>query len=365
MIIDKSPDQLMKKIAIIGSQGIPSKYGGFETLAEYLTQYLSNDYDITVFCSSKVFKNRIKRYNNSNLKYIPFSANGSSSVLYDSISLVLSLNYDKILILGASSGLLMPILWPWKKKFVFNSGGIDWKRSKWSPFAKRVIKILERLAINNSGLIISDNQGIYDYIRQEYSKESVLIEYGGDQIYHIAPGINDYEKYPFLRGKYAFSVARIQPDNNINLILDSFVRCQDIPIVFVGNWNNSSYGLSLKKLYGNTSNIYLFDAIYDQKELNLLRSNCYIYIHGHSAGGTNPGLVEAMNLELPVLAFASGFNEYTTEGKALYFSSSEDLIKIMKSINDLKLTEIRKQMLKIAEKRYKWSIITKKYSNYL
>lgn len=356
---------MKKRIAIIGTQGLPNNYGGFETLTEYLTQYLSEYFEITVFCSSKVYKNQVKRYNNSNLKYIPFSANGGSSIIYDSISLVLSLNFDKILILGASSGLLLPFLRPWKNKFILNCGGIDWKRSKWSQFASKVIKLLEKTAINNVDLIISDNQGMYDYFKQEYGKESVIIEYGGDQVNHIVAELKDYQKYPFLKNKYAFSVARIQPDNNIDLILEGFILKQDIPLVFVGNWNNSSYGIALKKRYENTTNIYLFDAIYDQQELNLLRSNCQIYIHGHSAGGTNPALVEAMNLELPILAFASGFNEYTTENKALYFSTSDDLFNCLNSIDELKLNEMRKEMKEIAERRYKWAIISKKYSNFL
>ncbi len=83
----------------------------------------------------------------------------------------------------------MPFLWPWKSKFIFNAGGIEWKRSKWSPFAKRVIKFLERLSVKNAGLIISDNLGMCDYLKQEYSEESVLIEYGGDQVEHIDPAI--------------------------------------------------------------------------------------------------------------------------------------------------------------------------------
>lgn len=353
---------MKKSLAIIGTQGLPNKYGGFETLAEYLTQYLCNEFEITVYCSSKAYKNRIKRYNSSNLKYIPFNANGSSSILYDSISLIYSVNkYDKILILGCSGGGLMPFLWPWKSKFVFNAGGIEWSRSKWSPFAKRVIKFLERLSVKNAGLIISDNLGMCNYLKQEYSEESVLIEYGGDQVEHIDPSSKDCEKYPFLKGRYACSVARIEPENNIDLIIESFVRFQEIPLVFVGNWKNSAYGLSLKEKYDGVSSIYLFDAIYDQKELNLLRSNSYIYIHGHSAGGTNPTLVEAMHLELPILAFASGFNEYTTEGKALYFKDVNSLHELLLQINDLKLLELGENMLEIAKRRYTWKRVAENY----
>ena len=129
-------------------------------------------------------------------------------------------------------------------------------------------------------------------------------------------------KYPFLLNEYAFSLARIQPDNNVELILDSFVANSLYPIIFVGNWNNSGYGKSLKKKYKDNPNIVLLDAIYDSTELNLLRSNCMVYIHGHSAGGTNPALVEAMFLGLPIIAFSNGFNEYTTENKAIYFNNS-------------------------------------------
>ncbi len=100
---------MKKSLAIIGTQGLPNKYGGFETLAEYLTKYLCNEFEITVYCSSKAYKNRRKRYNGSNLKYIPFNANGSSSILYDTISIIYSVNkYDKILILGCSGGGLCP-----------------------------------------------------------------------------------------------------------------------------------------------------------------------------------------------------------------------------------------------------------------
>ena len=93
----------------------------------------------------------------------------------------------------------------------------------------------------------------------------------------------------------------------------------------MGNWSNSVYGLSLKQKYKNKENIILVEAIYDQNILNVFRSNCYVYIHGHSAGGTNPSLVEAMNLSLPIIAYDCNFNRYTTENNCIYFSSSKDL----------------------------------------
>jgi len=200
---------MKKKLAIIGTQGLPSKYGGFETLADQLSRYLIYNFEIIVFCSSKVYDKKITNLNGVKLRYVPLSANGFSSILYDSISLLSSLKYDKILILGASSGYLLPFLFLWKNKFVLNCGGVDWRRSKWSLLTKIVIKSLEKLAVRNVGVVVSDNQGMREYFYREYAIDSILIEYGGDQVENIEATKDDCSKYPFLDDKYAFSVARI------------------------------------------------------------------------------------------------------------------------------------------------------------
>jgi glycosyltransferase involved in cell wall biosynthesis len=271
------------------------------------------------------------------------------------------LKYDKILILGASGGIILPLLKPFQHKFILNFGGLDWQRSKWSHIAKIVLKKSEKYAVNNSSELISDNEGIKAYIKKEYRRESILIEYGGDQAKY-RPMVNKYdEKYHFIKEKYVFSVARIQPDNNIEMILKAFSQYREKKLILVGNWNNSEYGKELKNKYNNQENIFLLDAIYDQEELDTLRSNCALYVHGHSAGGTNPSLVEAMNLSLPIIAFASAFNKYTTENKGLYFNNEYELIQILKNIKQSDLELMKLEMKTIASRRYKWSIICNKY----
>lgn len=354
-----------KKIAIIGIQGLPNKYGGFETLADYLTKNLREYFDFIVFCSSKKYESKIKHFNGATLKYLPFDANGSQSILYDCISILLSLKYDKILILGASGGILLPLLKPFRDKFILNFGGLDWQRSKWSRTAQIVLKKSEEFAVKNSSKLISDNEGIKSYLREEYGRDSSLIEYGGDQAKYQPLMGNYINKYHFINDKYIFSVARVQPDNNIEMILKAFNQYKKINLVFVGNWNNSEYGKKLKVKYNNQENIFLLDAIYDQKELDALRSNCILYIHGHSAGGTNPSLVEAMNLSLPIIAFASTFNKYTTENKGLYFKDENDLIQVLNNIEQCDLESMKLKMKTIASKRYKWSIICNKYKEIL
>lgn len=351
------------RLAIVGIRGIPNNYGGFETLAEYLVQYLSTEVSITVYCSSKDIKTKFKSYKGASLQYIPISSHGVNGIVYDSIALLKALkSADKILLLGFGAGYVMPFLSKKsKKKIAVNIGGLDWKRSKWSSFAQKIIRLSEKLLIKNANIIIADNILIQNYISDMYKRESAFIAYGGDQSVKQPIDNADIYEYSFLNHKYAFTVARIQSDNNIDMILDGFINQTELPIVIVGNWNASQYGKKTRERYSAYKAIYLLDAIYDQRQLDLLRSNCAIYIHGHSAGGTNPSLVEAMYLGLPVFAFASGYNEYTTANEAIYFKNSRELTTLVQNYASLDILSIGEKLKKIAEDAYKWSDVSEKY----
>ena len=353
---------MSKKVAIIGTNGIPSNYGGFETLVEYLVNYLSDKYDITVYCSGSG-DNKPSVYKGAKLEYIALSANNWQSIPFDIVSYFKTYRkYDKIIILGSSGCLALPLFLKYSHKFIFNFGGLDWQRSKWGFFTKKLLKLTESLGIKYSKFIIADNIGIQEYIKKEYNKDSILITYGGDQAVKIAPTGSDINKYPFLITSYAFTVARIQPDNNIELMLEAFDENSTYPFVFVGNWNKSDYGIKVKEKFLNKPNLILLDAIYDQRELNVLRSNCKVYFHGHSAGGTNPALVEAMNLGLPVLAFANVFNKYTTNFEAEYFFTTKDIKEKLKQLSDDDLKIIGNNMLNIAKQQYQWKDIAEQYA---
>lgn len=349
-------------LAIVGVRGIPNSYGGFETLAEYLAEYLSGDMEVTVYCSSRDMESSLNSYKGAHLKYIPISSHGSMGILYDSIALIRAVKkYDKVLFLGFGGGFVMPFLRKYRSKIILNIGGLDWKRSKWSPLAQRVIRKAESLLMRNCGEIIADNQGIQDYIYQTYARQSSLIAYGGDQARRIPVTEDLLEIYPFLGRGYAFSVTRIQPDNNIDMILEAASEQEELPLVMVGNWDNSSYGMKTKLKYATRKNLILLDAIYDRKKLDVLRSNCTVYIHGHSAGGTNPSLVEAMYLGLPVFAYASGYNEYTSENKAVYFHNARELTDLVRHHKGLDLARMGKELESIAHKKYRWKIIAESY----
>lgn len=351
------------KIAIIGTAGIPAKYGGFETLTEYLTKELGEQFTISVYCSSKIYTDKVKKFNNSNLHYIPLNANGIQSIPYDIISLFnAAKSNDIILILGVSGCIILPIfkLFYPKKKLIINIDGLEHKREKWNSVIKKFLKFSERIAVKYGDIIISDNKEIQSYVRTEYNKKSTLIAYGGDHVKKCELSESIKLEYN-LADNYAFKVCRIEPENNIEMILQAFSKL-NYQFVIVGNWNKSQYGIELKSKYSEFENLRLLDAIYNQNILNQIRSNCSIYIHGHSAGGTNPSLVEAMNLSLPIFAFDVPYNRATTFDQAKYFKSSEDLIELISNIDSIDLKELGKTMKEIAEENYTWKYIASEYA---
>lgn len=232
------------------------------------------------------------------------------------------------------------------------------------------------MAVKYSDIVIGDNKGITDYVKDEYNKDAVLIAYGGDQVSRVEDD-SLFEKYPFLRASaesagnffipYSVTVCRIEPENNIHIILEAFSKLPNHLLLIVGNWEKSDYGKSLKEKYSAFQNIHLLDPIYEPHTINWLRSNAALYIHGHSAGGTNPSLVEAMNLGLPILAFDCVYNRATTEEKCLYWKNAEELEREVEEIlrpsaeNSLR-SKIARDMKEAGKRLYSWKAIAEKYN---
>ena len=355
----------IKKIAIIGTVGVPANYGGFETLTEHLIEDLGRHHEITVYCSGKKYVNaeRQTTFLGAKLIYLPLEANGVQSIIYDSISILHALFYaDLLLILGVAGAWLLPFVRLFtNKKIIISIDGIEWKRDKWNLLAKWYLFWAESMAVKYSHIDISDNEAIQDYTAARYGTLSRIIEYGADHTMRIPRNKDAIEKYSFLAKPYAFKVCRIEPENNVHLILEAFDKVEKLPLVLVGNWDKSEYGKKLKSKYLGHPNIEILDPIYDQKQLDMLRSNATLYIHGHSAGGTNPSLVEAMFLGLPILAYGVSYNRVTTENKALYFDSSQELIYHIENLYTVKLRQLGQIMHEIALRRYTWAHIAKKY----
>lgn len=356
----------MKKVAIIGTQGVPARYGGFETLVENIIgENCSKDVKYTIFCSAKDYNNeRYKEYKGTELKYIPlFHANGAQSTPYDILSMLKACHgFDVVVILGVSGCVFLPFFRLfYRKRLIINIDGLEHRREKWGKFAKWFLRTSEAMAVKYADVVIADNKGIQDYVTETYNKDSVLIAYGGDHVQRVVD--NDKESkllkdMGLKAGEYAFTVCRIEPENNCHVTLEAFAKSGD-KLVFVGNWNRSEYGRILKQKYEKYNNISIVDPVYDLDFLYILRKNCRCYVHGHSAGGTNPSLVEAMFFGVPIVAFDVVYNRETTHNRAAYFKDADSLVNILKDAKDF--DENGKAMVDIAKKEYTWKRIAEQY----
>jgi len=316
---------------------------------------------LTVYCSRNSYPLRPPTYESAQLKYIPGDANGIQSISYDMLSLLSAVwnRTDVILLLGVSGAIVLPVIRLVSSAMIItNIDGMEWRREKWGRFAKWFLRFSEKLAIRFSHEVIADNHAIAVYVRNHYGVNCHVIAYGGDHAIEVT-GVcaKEYD----LPDTYAFSVGRIEPENNIDMIAKAFENDGSLPLVVVGNWQKSEYGRTLKQRYANIDHIHLLDPIYDLGKLKSLRSMAACYVHGHSAGGTNPALVEAMQFGIPIFAFDCDFNRCTTADKAFYFSSSESLSKMLGELDTRQAKEVGSAMREIAVSQYRWDIIARQY----
>ncbi|MDD4600999.1 MAG: DUF1972 domain-containing protein [Negativicutes bacterium] len=353
-----------EKVAIIGTNGLPAKYGGFETLANYLTLNLKNEFEFVVYCSKTPASKRLKHFNEAQLIYIPLKANGWQSILYDAFSLFHStFKSDVILYLGPGAGFLVPLIRLFKKRTIVNHGGLnEWERTKYSRFQRFVARMGHKYAAKYSFRNITDNLLLKESLKNSFNADSVVIRYGGNHARREKVDSVLLKKYSFLKSNYFVNISRAQEDNNLHLVLEAFRELPQKKLVMVSNWDISQYGIELKKSYKNIyKNIHILDAIYELKEINAIRSNAEAYIHSHSYCGTAPSLVEAMSIGIPIISFDVPTNRETTQNKALYFTSSKELIKTIKTLNYDLIIENGLAMKRIADMEYTWVNIANKY----
>ena len=352
-----------KSFAIIGTAGIPAKYGGFETLAENIVEHTEQYYEdiaINVYCSGKKADYSVKY--NANLIHINISANGVSSIIYDCLSIIHAIiqKNNALLILGVSGAACLPLIRIFTKaKIITNIDGIEWRREKWGKPQKIVLRILEKIAVRFSDVVISDNVEIQKYVFEQYARESTFIPYGGEH----ATRVSELEPTFPIPELYALKIARIEPENNIDLILSSFSLMPHHNLIIIGNWQSSHYGRFMFKKYSEFKNITMLDPIYDARILKFLRKRAKCYVHGHSAGGTNPTLVEAMHFGVPIAAYDCKYNRATTDNCAEFFSSTDSLIKSIETLLNSTADTSKYDLRQYAEQKLNWHYVVDKYLN--
>lgn len=351
------------KAAILGVVGVPGNYGGFETLADNLVVYHEvNDVpmELSVYCSNKAYPITQKTYRTATLHYISLDANGAESILFDILGLFDAVikGHKRILLLGVSGAISLPLLRLVPRlRVITNVDGIEWKRQKWRGLSRWYLRLAERIAANFSHVVVADNDAIAEHLKAAYGCSAVVIPYGGD---HAVQDVADFAVTSHLPDQYALGLCRIEPENNVHLILEAYEDTKD-KLVFVGNWDKSAYGRKLRARYCKHPSIIIHDPIYDKNKLRAIREKASIYLHGHSAGGTNPALVEMMHFGVPIAAHGCSFNRYTTEGKALYFETASELRKLLDALTKDRAAGVGRAMLEIALRRYTWDQIGRSY----
>jgi glycosyltransferase involved in cell wall biosynthesis len=355
------------RLAIIGTVGVPARYGGFETLAENLVRFHAEnggDDSLTVYCSRSAYTEAPPTYLSACLRYSRLKANGVSSIPYDVASLAHAVlrRHDVLLVLGVSGAIALPFVRMFSHaRIVTNVDGVEWRRAKWTGLARSFLRWSEHLAVRFSHAVIADNKGIADYLRDTYGIKAEIIAYGGDHAVRSSHAAGHSQDTARSADKpYALALCRIEPENNVDMILQAFERASE-PLVFVGNWESSTYGRALRERYSHCRNIRLLDPVYDSQRLYSIRAGAAAYIHGHSAGGTNPALVEMMHFGIPVYAFDCSFNRYTTENRAQYFTSCEELERLIDRQRDAADEMIGSTLRAIATRDYVWDKVSGSY----
>lgn len=334
------------KIAFISVRGIPNNYGGFEEFAEYISVGLAErGHDITVY-SPHYHPYQEKEYKGVHIKHIysPELWMGGSvgSFFYDYLSLKDALkkeNFDIIYDAGYTSIIPAYIRFNVKKIkhpiFTTNMDGLEYKRAKFNKWVQKFLFWEEQMAVKHSHYLIADNMGIQDYYKEKYGKESKFLAYGATIHDHYNA---DYLKeYCLTENDYFILVARLEPENNIYMAIDGYLASEQYgkkPLVVVGK-TNTPYGKKLVAKYGNNPNIKFVGGIYDFDKLNSVRHFSYAYFHGHSVGGTNPSLLEAMASECFILSHNNVFNHSVLRDNAIYYQSTEDVTKLLNAIDNI------------------------------
>ena len=321
------------KIGILGSRGIPNHYGGFEQFAEYLSLGLSEmGAEVWVYCSHNHPFNG-KKWKSVNLIhcYDPEDKMGTAGQFIYDLNCILDSrhrNFDVLIQLGYTSSSVWHWLLPSSLVIITNMDGLEWKRSKYGIQVQKFLKYAEKLAVTHSDFLVADSEAIAGYLSEEYSRDAFFIPYGAEIF--DKPDESALQPFGLEKFDYHLLIARMQPDNHVEEIIKGVIGSDcSKPLVVVGKTDNA-HGSWLKKRY-SSEKIQFTGGIYDLNVLNQLRYFSNFYFHGHSAGGTNPSLLEAMAASAVICAHENPFNKAVLAKDAFYFKDEKEITRLLNS----------------------------------
>ena len=375
----------MKHIFIIGSRGYKAKYGGWETFVTNLVDNYNDDNTIFHVSGLSETKNELNNQVSKNLITDSFyiRKNGGIKMLLCTIkAFKYYIKYIKenniknsyLYILGLKLG---PLLKLYKNKLnslgitiLVNPDGLEHERSKWNYLVKKFFLLSEKWMLFNSDIIVCDAKGIKKYIDLKYpklKKKTIYIAYGTNKV--DLSNIDEkgiLKEYNLKKNDYCLMVGRFVPENNYELVITEFIKSKiNQKLVIISNISSSNYYNEMvsKIKCLNNDRIIFIDGIYDQEKLAVIRKNAYAYIHGHSVGGTNPSLLEALSLTQLNILYDVNFNREVGGSSCLYFKEEGSLTKILNNIKNYNRRSLGNKAKKIIEDDFTWKIIIDKYKN--
>lgn len=367
---------MVKKIAIIGARGI-NNYGGFETMVgEIAPALVKKGFD--VYCSCEKDEYNPKQYKGANLIYFPIKMSSNYiirkilEIVYDvyfNIYCTVILRCDIVYSLGVGANLFVLIPRLFGKKSMVNIDGLEWRRDKFSKFERFILKIFFYIVLISANYVIVDSKALKKYINPQYS----------DKVIYIPYGVREFEEIEWIPEKinlnvfpndYWLVVARLEPENNIHTIVNAYIMSNSKkPLVIVGNFVSKHYEYLIRQILKKKSlknKIALVGGIYEPDKLNMLRQNCFAYIHGHSVGGTNPSLLEAMIMKNVILAHENSFNKEVAKDTIIYFSDANDLKNKIVNLerNRDKLCYLKEDAYERVKIEYSWDKVNDMYQTY-
>jgi len=321
-------------IAMIGTRGVPARYGGFETAVEEVGRRLvDRGHRVTVYCRNP--EQSLTEHLGMELVNLPALRKRSLETLsHTGLSVFHALRHkpDAAVLFNAGNSPYLGWLKARGIPTAVHMDGLEWKRAKWAGAGARYYKRAERVAARSGLALIADAQGIADYLKQEYGRDSHLIAYGAPILH---PGTDLLIDYNVVPGAYHLVVARMEPENHVDVIVDGYRRSGSrLPLIVVGSAPYGNDHIAHIKALAGDSNTHFIGGIWSQDLLNQLYAHARSYLHGHSVGGTNPSLLRALGCGAPVTAFDVNFNVEVTAGHARFFTSSEDVAVAIKRDDD-------------------------------
>ena len=240
--------------------------------------------------------------------------------------------------------------------------GLEWKRSKFSSFTQKLMKKMEKIAATKSDCLIADNIGIKNYLQEKYKIESHFIPYSSE-IFNL-PNAEYLKPYNLKPYEYLLVIARMEPENNIEMMIEGYIESKsEVPLFLIGNINNK-YCQFLKGKYDKFKDKVVFqNALYGKEVIDNLRYYSKYYLHGHSVGGTNPSLLEAMGAGSIIIGHDNEFNRSVLKDTGFFFSSTNELSNLLQNLNltDSDRLSLIYKNLDIIKKYYNQDYIVEEY----